>query len=557
MLRELSIQHLAVIDHARLQLEPGLVVFTGATGAGKSLLIGSLEALLGLRPMAKLAAGDGGASSVDAVFELTRPAQAAALSALLDQPLEVGGELVVSRGGGGRVRINGRPVAAATLKQAAEWLVDIEGQRDSQRLLRPAAQREALDAWAGLDAAACAAVFAAWRRLEARATGLAEGARLRGEKLELMGFQAAEIDAVAPQAGEWQRLQGQERRLGAVERLRGESEAVGRLLEEEGGLDALRRGERLLGGLAELDPALAPVQAQLREALIAAEEAARDLGRYAGRLEGDPEALHETRTRLDALQRLARKYAKNSPEVADEVEAVCAYRARLGADMAALERERQDEAGLAGERARLSALLAAEAAKLTRARKAAAAELAPLLQRAVRELGLSEARLRLAVAALPAPGPEGADEVVIEACLNPGQPWKALAEAASGGELARVLLALKATLAEKAASGAVLVFDEIDAHVGARLGTVMGRQLAKLAAGGQVLCITHTAQVAAAAGQHLLIRKEVVGRGAERSTRTRIEPLAGEARVAEVAEMLGGAAHGPAAVAQAREMLAA
>lgn len=620
MLRELHISNLAVIEDAVITLGPGLNAFTGQTGAGKSLVLGALEGLLGVKPLAKMVRGglpDGAEARVDAVFELASALQAQAVSALLDESLAPGDELVLSRkasaGGRGGVRANGKPVAAAVMKELAPWLVDIHGQHDGQRLMKPSEQLAVLDDWAGC-AAARAAYAVAWERLQAllaRRVELLAGAELRRERLELYGFQAKELDGADPKEGEFADLSAREKVLGSTEQLRAIAEtAVAQLDEADDGealVARLRKVEHKVADLAAIDAGLTPLHESVRGALIALQEAAYDLRRYADRQEGDPEALGETRARLDALIRLTRKYGRGEAGE-DELAAVLAHRAKIGAEITRLEREQVDSGSLETDLTAACRALAQAASALSVARQKAAGTLGPLIERELRDLGMAEAKVKVEVASADgatcatghleadlaqmavSAGPSGFDDVFFAVRTNPGQPWAKMREVASGGELSRVMLALKGVLAAKArggaaaaegrrvkgsigaaagsaepgacADGALLVFDEVDANIGGRLGDMIGRKLKALAGGrgqdrGQVLCITHLPQIAAFADHHLRIVKEVSGVGESRTTRTRVEALSGEARVAELADMLAGQNAGEVTRKQARELIAA
>lgn len=596
MLRELHIANLAVIEDAVITLGPGLNAFTGQTGAGKSLVLGAIEGLLGLKPLSKMVRGglkEGEEARVDAVFELASATQAQALSALLDETLKVGDELVLSRkasaGGRGGARVNGKPVAAGVLKEAAGFLVDIHGQHDGQRLLRPSEQLAVLDGWA--DCAALRAAYAqAWERLQAlraRREELAAGAALRLERLELYGFQARELDGVDPQPGEFATLSAREKVLGSVAHLRQNAEAaVAALDESEAGeaiVSQLQKVEHQVAALADTDASLAALHESVRGALIALQEAAYDLRRYADRLEVDPGELAQTRARLDALIRLTRKYGRGGAGE-DEMQAVLDHRAKIGAEIARLEREQTDGGTLEADLSAACRLLADKGTALSAARQKASARLGPLIERELRDLGMNEAKVRVMVESVDGAqliadfaggdcaqaGPSGLDAVSFEVRTNPGQPWAAMREVASGGELSRVMLALKGVLADKGrkkpamgagagecADGALLVFDEVDANIGGRLGDVIGRKLKGLAAGGQVLCITHLPQIAAFADHHHRIVKEVSGAGEARVTKTRVEALTGEARVAELADMLAGKSAGDTTRKQAKELMTA
>ena len=588
MLRELHITNLAVIEDARIDFSAGLNVFTGQTGAGKSLVIGAFEALIGLRRAADMVRPGADEARISGVFDVGDALLAAELSAALDQDIAAGEELLITRkvfaakaggarGGRSSLSVNGRPATAAMMRRAAERLVDIHGQHDHQFLLKPANQLALLDDAAGCgdDAAAFAAAYAERRALRAELEQLAAGAELRRQQIELYRFQADEIDAADPQPDEFPELAARDRVLGSVEGLQREAgHAHAALYDAEGSVvERLQAVTHVLIDLADTDASVAPIAEQVRGATMVLQDASFDLGRYVDRLEHDPAEAGAVRERLNVLNRLVQKYGDAAPargraDGDDPVAAVIAKRADLQQHLDTLE-----SAGEQGGRGalrvdELDAELERLGTQLTAARQAAAAELTPQIEAHLAELGMAEAKL--SVAFEPADdAPTGMDRVEIVVQTNPGQDARPLRKIASGGELSRVMLALKSV--KSAAGGrnriSVMVFDEIDANIGGRLGQVIGGKLRGLAApaqdrgGGadgeaQVLCITHLPQIAAFADRHFCITKQVQGRGAARTTQTTVAALEGDDRVDELAEMMAGTTASDVSRAQARELVA-
>jgi len=602
MLRELHITNLAVIEDARIDFAPGLNVFTGQTGAGKSLVIGAFEALIGLRRAADMVRPGADAARISGVFEVGDAGLAAELTAALDQTIAAGDELLITRkvfagkggGGGGRggrssLSVNGQPATAAMMRKAAERLVDIHGQHDHQFLLKPANQLAMLDGCArcGEDAAAFAAVYAERRAVRTELQRVAAGAELRRQQTELYRFQADEIDAADPQPGEFPELSARDRVLSSVERLQREAGTAHRALYDADGsvVERLQAVTHVLIDLAETDDAVAPIAEQVRNATMTLQDASFDLGRYVDRLEHDPAEAAGVRERLNVLNRVVQKYGvatrgrgRGMADGDDPVAAVIAKRAELQQTLEGLESE-GEQGGRGAERlAELDAELDRVGTRLTAARRAAAAELAPRIEAQLSELGMADAKLSVAFFAVD-DTPTGFDRVEILAQTNPGQDARPLRKIASGGELSRVMLALKSVQYGRGGSGvsgadgardrtSVMVFDEVDANIGGRLGSVIGGTLRELASGGnecgngaasdaQVLCITHLPQIAAFADRHFCITKRVQGRGATRTTQTTVAALEGDERIDELAEMMAGSTASAVSRAQARELVAA
>lgn len=602
MLRELHISNLAVIEDATVELDPGLNVFTGQTGAGKSLIIGAFEILLGLR-----GAGDALRPEVDegrvaGVFEIGAAHLATAAGQVLDQSLDAEDQLLITRklfaSGRTSVSVNGQPATTAMVRQLGQLLVDIHGQHDHQHLLKPANQVLILD-----DFAQCAEqreqfahTLRRLRELRHRQAALTASQTLRHQQLELYEFQAQEIDNVDPQPGELPELQARHRVLGNLQRIKRDAGgAHAAMYESEGAIvERLQVLAHLLGDLAELDETLDSVRQQVQDATVSLQDAAFELGRYVDRLEDDPAELSEVDERLNELNRLVQKYAHEAPDPAaqegpatdanDPIEPVLAYRARIGREIERLRGEDEGLSQMQREHAALRAELVEGGEALTAARQKATRKLTPLIEAELKALGMGEARFDVQFQRLDADDEDalpatGLDQIEMLVQTNPGQKMLPLRKIASGGELSRIMLALKSILAGSDRIS-VIVFDEIDANIGGRLGSVVGQKLRHLAHGlspaqgtrsrkrktasapraaqrpnHQVLCITHLPQIAAFADQHLRITKQVAGQGDTRTTTTRVTPLTGKQRVEELAEMMAGTQATQTTRKQAKELL--
>ncbi|MEM1109747.1 MAG: DNA repair protein RecN [Planctomycetota bacterium] len=579
MLRELHISNLAVIEDATVEFEPGLNVFTGQTGAGKSLVIGAFEALIGLRKATDMIRPGAAEARISGVFELDTPELASALTAALDQTIETGDEMLITRklfaSGRSSLSVNGQPATAAMMRRAADLLVDIHGQHDHQFLLKPSNQLTILDAFAGcVDLRETfAAGFAERRDLLHEKEELAASATLRKQQLELYEFQADEIDAAELQAGEFPELQARENVLGNVQKIKGEAGAAhAALYDAEGSVtERLQAITHLLIDLAEMDPSLESITDHVRSSTLSLQEASFELGRYVERLEHDPAEAAEVADRLNTINRLVQKYGDGAPS-ADPVESVLKFREELADQLDHLRGQNHDQSRIDTRIAELDTKLATVGEKLTLARRKAAKKLTPQIEKQLAELGMAEAKLSIEFDRVT-DSPAGFDAVEIIVQTNPGQDARPIRKIASGGELSRTMLAIKSVLAT-AGDGqriSVLVFDEIDANIGGRLGSVIGSKLRALAKptdsiGGrkktqqpnhQILCITHLPQIAAFADRHFHIVKTVTGKGKAKQTKTTVGTLDGDARITELAEMMAGEKITATSRKQAKELLAA
>ena len=555
MLRELHISNLAVIAEAHVELTGGLNCFTGATGAGKSLVIGAINVLLGLRSAAELLRRGADEGHVTGVFEVRDQATMQKVRDLVDLPLdgEEGehGELLLTRrlfsSGRTRVSLNGNPITIAQLKDIGELLVDVHGQHDTAFLLKPGNQIDVLDDFATTDRerSAYAATYQTLQQSRRRLAELTEGRELRQQTLELYRFQADEIDKAELDPAEFETLQSRAGVLENLEQLQTDSGEVHAELDESDGaiVDRLKSLVRTLDDLGALDASLLPVAEGVRGSMLQLEEAARDLSRYIGKLDLDPGELAEVNDRLTSVHKTLHKYGGT-------MEQTLAYRADIGAKIKALSSQTENLDELAASLAPLEKKLREQGDVVTKKRADAAKKLGPTIEKQLAELGMEKARFRVDVTPAADPAASGLDFVEFVAQTNPGLDPQPLRKIASGGELSRIMLALKQTL-KRDDRASVLVFDEIDANVGGRLAAVVGHKLRELAEQHQVLCITHLPQIASYADRHLTVRKEQGGD----DTRTTVRLMSGDERLEELAEMIGGTKITATTRAQAQELL--
>jgi len=537
MLRFLRIQHLAVIDRLELEFEPGLSVLTGETGAGKSILVGAVGLLVGGRASADLVRTGEDQATIEAIFESAS-----------------GGEVIVRREisaqGRSRALINDTLVTSAVLRDACGGLVDLHGQHEHQLLLDPAAHLELLDAFGGFGdmRAAAASAYAAWQQVRTERDRLLTGEREKAARAEFIRFQLAEIDRVAPLQGEDDELTATRQVLANADKLqRLCADAYTALYEgDEAALPALGIVWRKVGDLAALDARFTPYL-DAREAVKSQlEDLAFFLRSYAADIDASPSRLQDIEDRLAALERLKKKHG---PSLNDVLESA----GRLRRDLHDIEHaaERTAELDQALNAAREVYLVTA--GRLSTARRESAPDFSKRLERALADLAMTRTRCEVR---LTDPANEtGWSERGLEAgeffiSPNPGEDLRPLARIASGGELSRIMLALK-TLASTDAPGKTLIFDEVDAGIGGAVADVVGRRLQALSDRFQVLCITHLPQIAAYGSSHFLISKSI----RKDRTMTGVARLAGPDREQEMARMIGGADISATVLASAREML--
>lgn len=536
MLTHILVQDLAIVSRLELDLSAGLSALTGETGAGKSILIDALGLALGEKADASVIRAGRERAEVVATFDLSRAPDAR--DWLADQALDEDGDCVVRRlivrEGRSRAFINGRPASGTQLKDLGDLLVDIHGQHAHQSLLRPNDQRALLDAYGdhGGLALTVATAYRSFRALDRRLREL-EGASVeRVQRLDLLRFQVEELRALDLSASELETLDQEQRRLANLGRLQeGTARVLGLLVESEPAIEDLLRGAASeIADLAGIDPRLSECQGLIEGAAIHAREAASALRHYLEGLELDPARLDAVETRLAQVHDLARKY-RVFPQVLPDL------LTERRAELAALEAADQDLDTLRTERDRSWTDFLGQAARLTQARQSAASRLGEAVTESMQQLGMAGGRFAVRVEALgeDGAGPGGLERIEFLVSANPGQALQPLARVASGGELSRISLGIQVATAE---CGRVpsLVFDEVDVGIGGGVAEIVGRLLRRLGEARQVLCVTHLPQVAAQAHQQLRVRKETL----DGETYTQIEPLDTEARVEEIARMLGG-----------------
>lgn len=548
-LASLRIKNLALVEELDWPLASGFIAVTGETGAGKSVIIGALNLLLGERAEKGLIRTGADSCAVEAVFDVPAPAQ-------LDALLEENGiepcadqQLLLRRAftaaGGNRQFVNGSPTTLNVLKSLGDLLVDLHGPHDHQSLLIAERQLELLDAYSRADAAR-RAYAEVWRRLGALRTerdGLSADDAALEREIELLRHQAEEIAAAELVPGEEETLQARYT-LGANSRRLIELSAgvAGELAESEPSiLGRLAETARLLRELEKIDPAAAPLAASHTSAVVELEELARELTHYADKLELDPAELAAMEERINLFQSLRRKYGAT-------IEQVIAFGDDAAARLQKIGRRGDELERLNREIALAEAELARAGGALTRLRQAAAPKLSAAVRAQLRDLGFKKSELDISLKGLDAPGAGGFETVEFLFAPNPGEPPKPLRAVASSGEMSRVMLAVKSALADQDAIP-LLVFDEIDANVGGEIANAVAGKMRSLGAKRQVLCITHLPQVAASANAQYVVNKEFAG---ER-TYSRLTEVKGKERVREIARMLGGQSE--SALALAKSML--
>jgi DNA repair protein RecN (Recombination protein N) len=535
MLRRLSLRDFVIVPQLEVEFDAGFSVLTGETGAGKSILIDALQLALGGRGDVAVVREGTPRTEITAEFDAVPATLAPWLAeAGFDEQAHEGLLLrrVIDAQGKSRAWVNGSPATVAQLREAAEHLVDIHGQHAWQSLTRPASVRALLDGQAGIDTRALGDAWAALA--QARAT-LAD-ARARQSSLaqerERLAWQIGELDKLAPGADEWPQLNAEHQRASHAQALQDSARTA---------LDALADGEphnadsltqRAIDALTEgarYDAQLEPVLEVLRGAQAQIEDAAHTLSAYLGRIDVDGTRLAALDDRLAAWVALARRYRRAPDELPALLEH---WRAELrgldaAADIDALERALA-EAQAAYDR---------EARRVSAARKHAAPKLAAAVSAAMQPLGMAGGAFEVALLPLDAPQSWGLESVELRVAAHPGSTPRALAKVASGGELSRLALAIAVTTAAADRDGApTLIFDEVDAGVGGTVAHAVGRLMKQLGSERQVFAVTHLAQVAACADQHYVVTKAA----SKRATTSDVAPVRGEARVAELARMLGG-----------------
>ncbi len=550
MLTQLRIRDFAIVEELELELAAGMTAITGETGAGKSILVDAIGLLLGDRADSDVIRHGAERADLSALFDLD--ALPAARAWLAERDLDRDGECqlrrVVARTGRSRGYINGVPQPTQALRELGERLVDIHGQHEHQSLLRREAQRQLLDDYAGNQALVAELVeqYQTWSRLRRELRDLRQAAAERDARLDILRYHLRELAALNLAEGEVAHLEREQRQLAHASQLLDISQRLlGWLSEDEESsiTDRLDHGLRELNVLSRLDTRLIPVSELLNAALIQIQEASSELRSYAQALDLDPGHLAQVEQRLAAAHQLARKHRTTAEELP-------ALRARFEAERDTLEHSETRLEALQQALKDARAAYQTGADRLSERRTAAARELGERVSTALAGLGMPGGRFAIVLERLEQPAPAGLEAVEFQVSANPGQPMRPLAKVASGGELSRISLAIQ-VIAAHAARIPTLIFDEVDTGIGGGVAEVVGRQLRALGGGRQVLCVTHLPQVAAQAHQQFKAEKQ----SDDATTHTQVVLLESEARVTEIARMLGGLELTMNTLAHAREMV--
>jgi DNA repair protein RecN (Recombination protein N) len=561
MLKELSIRNFAIIDQLRVEFGPGLNVFTGETGAGKSIVVDALNLALGERASADLIRTGSDEAVVEAAFELNSHAPSAVRPLLADQgiAMEPGEDLIVRRvissAGKNKVYINGSLANLATLAAVGAHLADIHGQHEHQSLLAVDQQRDMLDSFGDLMQLreAFGSLYDRYHALRKDLAELEAGEREKAQREDLLRYQVNEIGSARLQEGEDEQLAAEQRVMANAEKLAGLAASADEALYsgEGAALAGLKRAITNVRDIAAIDPKLADVLALLESGRAQIEEAAREISSYAERVEFDPARLEAVGDRLDLIQKLKKKYGGTIAEI-------IAFGERASADLDRIERSGEEMARLRTGIAGLRDQITAKAKDLSKKRAAAAKELEKKVEDELGHLGMRKTTFQVRITQDPGEdtndgrkaAAHGADRVEFLISPNPGEEPRPLARIASGGELSRIMLALKTILVEGDPIP-TLVFDEVDAGIGGAVAEEVGRKLRKLAGRRQVFCITHLAQIASMATSHYGVAKSVK----KDRTSTEVRILDRAERVGEVARMLGGKTITDATLKHAEEMI--
>jgi len=547
MLRTLSIRDFVIVDSIELEFSAGFTVFTGETGAGKSILIDALTLALGGRGDASVVRE--GAAKADITADFAPSAQAAEWLQTHEFAVEEGGALlrrVIDNAGRSKAYINGVAATAAQLRELGDLLVDIHGQHAHQSLMKADAQRALLDGQAGADTRAVAAAYKTWRAVAKQLEEFETNAANVLYERERLEWQVNELEKLAVKPGEWAEVTNEQSRLShAASLLEGAQEALTVLSEAEEHpiISQLSSLNQKLGKLAAVDSGMQVVVDLIEPARIQLQEAVYAINDYLDRVDLDPERLRSVESRMEAIHSAARKFRVTEEELPDE-------HARQAERLAQLA-DASDIEGLRKQEQKLKNAYLDVAKKLSTVRARTGRQLADAVTRAMQELSMTGGRFDIALNPCE-PGVHGVEQVEFLVAGHAGVAARPLAKVASGGELARISLAIS-VITSKAATTPTLIFDEVDSGIGGAVAEVVGRLLRRLGQERQVLCVTHLPQVASQGGQHFQVAKRTLANG---KTASRIDVLDSSARVEEVARMLGGLEITATTRQHARELLA-
>lgn len=556
MLKSLTVWNFALLEHVQVEFQPGLNILTGETGAGKSILIDSLGAVLGARMSADMVRSGCDWLRVEAVFSLED--ESLVLHELLTQQAidDSDKELIITRqltrAGRSTALVNGCHVTLAVLRQIGAYLVDIHGQNENLALLKEENQFHLLDGYDPDVSEALAAyecVYREWREKKKAYAEKQQASREYAQRLDMLHWQDKEISEANLKPGEDEQLEADIRKLSHAEKIVGSVEESYQLLEGGGGnglgvLPALSQVKKDLEEIGRFDDALQNAQKMVEEAYISLQEASYELRDYGESVEFSPERLDQLQSRMDVIYRLCKKYGATLGDV-------LAHQAKVEQELSEIENYDEDIAALEKEIAVLEEKLGQKADALTKLRTAAANDLSSAIEEQLFALGMPKARFHIRVEQAEDYGANGHDDVAMFFSANPGEAEKPLQKVASGGELSRIALAIKTVASSRDSSVPSMVFDEIDTGIGGRTAQMVAERIALVAQYKQVLCITHLPQIACMADAHLYISKRTV----EGTTATQIRPLSERERISEIARMASGADMTTASLDNAREMV--
>lgn len=565
MLHTLHIQNLALIERAEIRLAEGLTVVSGETGGGKSLLITALKLLRGEKAAGSLVRHGADELQVDAEFRLGKGERSANVTRLVHELC--GGTVeddlllitrIVDRQGKTRVRIGGKPATLTALRELGVLLLEIHGQGDSRALMRPEIQCETLDAFAGTTALRreFAADLQAARAIRTRLLEIAQGEREQRQRLEFLRFQHAAMTELGLGEGELLDLEQEHQVLSNLDEMRQQlDEALGALQDgEDNAGDQVARAVKAVQQAAAIDRRLEDAAEQMAQVEELIADVCRKLQSGQARLDLDPKRLQAVQQRLDEIYGALKRFGPTEQDLR-------ANFARVTAELAAADGGDADPEALAASLRQATEQAAATGRKLVRARGKASGPFCVRIKTELQDLGMQHTEVRLAMAEefaaeqlLDTATDHGPVPVDIEVRINPGEPFHSMRDTASGGELARIVLAVKKTLADQDRVP-LLVLDEIDAEIGGRLGMQVGKKLHEVAKHHQVVIVTHLAPVAAWAQQHYLVNKEVAGKGGDERTRSTVRQLRAAEVEKELAAMAMGDGTDAAALQQARRLV--
>lgn len=533
MLTDISIKNFAIIDSLHIQFGRGLNILTGETGAGKSIIIDAVNLVLGGRGSVDLIRTGADDASVEAMFDIS--AEMALIDFLAEKGIDAGDELLlkrtISRSGKNRIFINGSLSTLSSLAEIASRLINIYGQHESQNLLKVENHLEMLDSYASLNdlKAEFSAIYRAYRKIRDRLSGLENGARDAERQKDILAYQLDEIRKAALVPGEDEKLAQERNLLLHAEKLLVKTQSAYDLLygAEESALGALGSVRSAVTEAAGIDSSLLPLSEVVSTAFLQLEDAALSLRDYASRLESDPVRIQAVEDRLELIRKLEKKYGET-------IAAVLTTRDAIEAELLLLSNADLSREELDVESGRLQALLILRGGELSAGRTDASPRLRKALEAEVHQLAMKHAAFSLRFETLPEPRESGFEKVEFLFSPNPGEEPKPLAKIASGGELSRIMLAMKQLHPESDVP--TLVFDEVDTGIGGATSSMVGRKLKAVASRQQVLCITHLPQVAVYADSHYLVVKNIeAGR-----TQTSLRLLSPDEKIDEIARMLGG-----------------